>query len=83
MILSRDGKGTKSDYTVITEVKTSLLPPPPPTLNVLANDKRGGLKVVAFDRSPFKLFTLRFFKQIRSTPHPVRGLKLLTGVCLL
>jgi hypothetical protein len=29
---------------------------------VLANEKRGGLKlkVAAFDRSPFKLFSLRF-----------------------
>jgi hypothetical protein len=29
-------------------------------LKVLANEKRGGLEVVAFDKSPFKLFTLRF-----------------------
>ncbi len=29
-------------------------------LKVLSNGKRGGLKVVAFDKSPFKLFTLRF-----------------------
>jgi hypothetical protein len=29
-------------------------------LKVLTNEKRDGLKVVAFDRSPFKLFTLRF-----------------------
>jgi hypothetical protein len=29
------------------------------SLKVLTNEKRGGLKV-AFDRSPFKLFTLRF-----------------------
>ncbi len=29
-------------------------------LKVLANEKRGGLKVVVFDKSPFKLFTLRF-----------------------
>jgi hypothetical protein len=27
---------------------------------VLTNEKRGGLKVGAFDRSPFKLFSLRF-----------------------
>jgi hypothetical protein len=31
-----------------------------PSLKVLTNEKRGGLKVVAFDKSPFKLFTLRF-----------------------
>jgi hypothetical protein len=30
------------------------------SLKVLTNKKRGGLKVVAFDKSPFKLFTLRF-----------------------
>jgi len=29
-------------------------------LKVLTNEKRGGLKVVAFGRSPFKLFMLRF-----------------------
>jgi hypothetical protein len=29
-------------------------------LKVMANEKRGGMKVVAFDKSPFKLFTLRF-----------------------
>jgi hypothetical protein len=29
-------------------------------LKVLTNGKRGGLKVVAFDKSPLKLFTLRF-----------------------
>ena len=29
-------------------------------LKVLTNEKRGGLKVVAFDKSPFKLLTLRF-----------------------
>ncbi len=29
-------------------------------LKVLTNEKRGGLKVVAFNRSDFKLFTLRF-----------------------
>ena len=28
-------------------------------LKVLSNGKRGGLKVVAFDKTPFKLFTLR------------------------
>jgi hypothetical protein len=29
-------------------------------LKVLTNEKRGGLKVAAFNRSPFMLFTLRF-----------------------
>ncbi len=32
----------------------------PSTLKVLTNEKRGGLKVVAFDRSPLKIFSLRF-----------------------
>ncbi len=32
----------------------------PSGLKVLTNEKRGGFKGVAFDRSPFKLFTLRF-----------------------
>jgi hypothetical protein len=29
-------------------------------LKVLTNEKRGGLKVAAFDGSPFKLLSLRF-----------------------
>ena len=29
-------------------------------LKVLANEKRGGLRVELFDRSPFKLFSLKF-----------------------
>jgi hypothetical protein len=29
-------------------------------LKVLTNEKRGGLRVVLFDRSPFKLFSLKF-----------------------
>jgi hypothetical protein len=29
-------------------------------LKVLTNEKRDGLKVAEFDRSPFKLFTLKF-----------------------
>jgi hypothetical protein len=29
-------------------------------LKVLTNEKRGGLKMVAFDKSPFKLFKLKF-----------------------
>jgi hypothetical protein len=31
-------------------------------LKVSTNEKRGGLKVVTFDRSPFKVFSLRFSK---------------------
>ncbi len=37
-------------------------------LKVLANEKRGGLKVVAFDRSPFKLFTLKFSNKSVQAP---------------
>jgi hypothetical protein len=29
-------------------------------LKVLTNEKRGGVTVVSFDRSPFKLFSLKF-----------------------
>jgi hypothetical protein len=42
-------------------------------LKVLTNEKRGGLKVVAFDKSPFKLYTLRFsnkFVQAQSSKRP-------------
>ncbi len=47
---------------------------------VLANEKRGGLKVVTFSRFPFKLFTLRFqINQYR--PHLVRGIELLSEPC--
>jgi hypothetical protein len=31
-----------------------------PYLKVLTNEKRGGLKVATFGRSPFKLFSLKF-----------------------
>ncbi len=37
-------------------------------LKVLTNEKRGGLKVVSFDRSPFKLFTLRFSNKSMQAP---------------
>jgi hypothetical protein len=33
-------------------------------LKILINEKRCGLKVIAFDRSPFKLFTPRFSNKI-------------------
>jgi hypothetical protein len=33
-------------------------------LKILTNEKRCGLKVIAFDRSPFKLFMLRFSNKI-------------------
>jgi hypothetical protein len=37
-------------------------------LKVLTNEKRGGLKVVAFDRSPVKLFALRFSNKSVQAP---------------
>ncbi len=33
------------------------------SLKVLTNEKRGGMKMVAFERSPFKMFTRRFSKK--------------------
>ena len=49
-------------------------------LKVLTNEKRGGLKVVEFDRSPFKLFTLKFSNKLVQA-YPVKGLKLLREPC--
>jgi len=46
------------------------------SLKVLTNGEREGLKVVAFDRSPSKLFTLWDLQTNLCRPHPVRGLKL-------
>ncbi len=37
-------------------------------LKVMTNEKRGGLKVVSFERSPFKLFTLRFSNKSVQAP---------------
>ncbi len=37
-------------------------------LKGIDNEKRGFLKVVAFDRSPFKLFTLRFSNKSVQAP---------------
>ncbi len=51
-------------------------------LKVMTNEKRGGLKVVAFDRSSFKLFSLRSQPNL-CMPHPVRGLKLLSEHSLI
>jgi hypothetical protein len=49
-------------------------------LKVLTNEKRGGLKVVSFNRPPFKLFTLRFSnKSVQA--HPATGLTLLREPC--
>ncbi len=38
------------------------------SLKLLTNEKRGGLKVVAFDKSPFKLFSLRFSTKYVQAP---------------
>ncbi len=35
---------------------------------ILTNEKRGGLKVVAFDKSPFMLFKLRFSNKLVQAP---------------
>ncbi len=37
-------------------------------LKVLTNEKRGGLAVVSFERSPFKLFSLKFSNKSVPTP---------------
>jgi hypothetical protein len=34
-----------------------------PPLKVLTNEKRGGLRVISFDRSPFKLISRKFSKE--------------------
>jgi hypothetical protein len=39
---------------------------------VVTNEKKGGLEVVAFDRSPFKLFTLRFSNKLVQAPSSER-----------
>ena len=38
------------------------------SLKVSTNEKRGGLKVVTFDRSPFKVFSLRFSRNSVQAP---------------
>ncbi len=50
------------------------------SLKVLTNEKRGELKVGAFDSSPFKIFSLRF-QTDQCRPHPVKGIKLLRETC--
>ncbi len=37
-------------------------------LKVLTNEKRGGLKVISFDRSPFKLISQKFSKESVQAP---------------
>jgi hypothetical protein len=37
-------------------------------LKVLTNEKRGGLELAAFDRSPFKLFSLKFSNKSVQAP---------------
>ncbi len=50
-------------------------------LKVSTNEKRDGLNLVSIERSCFKLFTLKFSKQICAGPHPVRELKPLGEGC--
>jgi len=37
-------------------------------LKVLTNEKRGGLSVVSFSRSPFKLFSLKLLNKLEQAP---------------
>jgi hypothetical protein len=37
-------------------------------LKVFTNEKRGGLRVISFDRSPFKLFSQKFSKKSVQAP---------------
>jgi hypothetical protein len=37
-------------------------------LKVLTNEKRGGLRVISFNRSPFKLFSRKFSKESVKAP---------------
>jgi hypothetical protein len=37
-------------------------------LKVLTNEKRGGLSGVSFDKSPFKLFSLKFSNRLVQAP---------------
>jgi hypothetical protein len=69
------GPYTGADYNNITlcplqtpDTFTISSPMPETTLKVLSNEKIGNLKVVAFDRSPFKLFTLRFSNKSMQAP---------------
>ncbi len=39
-----------------------------PALKVLTNEKRGGLELAAFDRSPFKLLSLKFSNKSVQAP---------------
>jgi hypothetical protein len=66
--------------TTLIRRKERKLFPFGPHLKVLTNEKRGGLSVVSFDRSRFKLF-LRIFSTNWCRPHPVRGIKLLCEPC--
>jgi hypothetical protein len=43
-----------------------------PVLKVLPNEKRGGLEVAAFDRSPIKLFSLKFSNKSVQAPSSER-----------
>ncbi len=51
--------------SLINDVQTVIIPT---DLMVLTNEKKCGLEVVAFDRFPFKLFTLRFSNKSVQAP---------------
>jgi hypothetical protein len=52
-------------------------------LKVLTNENRGGLNLISFDRSPFKIFSLRFSNKSLQAPSRERPktLKLLSEPC--
>jgi hypothetical protein len=52
-------------------------------LEVLTNEKRGGLKVVSFEWSPCKLFTLRFTNKSVQAPSRERPKTALRTLFLL
>ncbi len=53
----------KKSLTLVFDVFSAKI-----ALKVSTNEKRGGLKVVAFDRSPFKVFSLRFSQKSVQAP---------------
>jgi hypothetical protein len=59
---------TSSGLVMSVGANRQLAPARTLLLKVLSNEKRGNLKVEAFDRSPFKLFTLRFSNKSVQAP---------------
>jgi hypothetical protein len=58
----------KIKYAHSSVPSVHILASPSVPLKVLTNEKRGGLKVVTFDRSPFKVFSLRFSRNSVQAP---------------